>query len=292
MNAPKTQPTYRRIFLWGAEALLAGVLVLAGVLLLSLFAPQTSVSRWLEEYAGLENDSYKAYPTPSAAQDFYGRVYAKIRTQRIKMQTAETPQDASALVGFQVLSPQRLPEGFEPLSRYIITGEHAYEIAINIDEARRISGGAGLSTDALPVEPALDEINVDIPASVIVHQSQGERWFTLIQGAEGQVSLPEGADPASLQALNELGLRYLGLPEPAARQFSQEMGWAAFLVTPPADFSHAEQASVNGVPALVLYQSPADSSLRAVIWKVDGMLYGLYGGLPAEELVKMAESME
>lgn len=285
MNAPKTKPTYRRILLGVAGCLLAGVVFL------SLLARQTSVAHWLEVYAGIENDSYKVYPTASAAQDFYGRVYAKIRTQPIIPQTAETPQDASALVGFQVLSPQRLPEGFEPLSRYEIYGEHAYEIAIHTDEARRILGSAGLPTAALPVEPAIDKINVDIPASVIVHQSQGERWFTMIQGAEGQVSLPEGADPAALQALNELGLRYLGLPEAAARQLSQEMGWAAFLVAPPADMFHAEQASVNGAPALVLYQSQTGSGLQAVIWKVDGVLYGIYGGLPVEELVKMAESM-
>ena len=270
-----------------------GLLLLAGLAcLFALIFLRQPGARAGSSFLGFESEDYKVYPTAASPLDFYGRVYQRTRIERIKLQPADTAAAASALVGFPVRSPGQLPQGMEPVSSYDTQGKHSIEVEFNFAEARRILSESGLPVDRLPAGDQPMLVTVDIPPGVVIHQSQGDSWFTLLQGKSGQVHQPEGSDPATLEALSELGLRKLGLTEEPARLLSQELGWAAFLVTPPADMFHAELASVNGVPALVLYQSGSDTGMHAVVWVEAGVIYGLYGSLPVAKLLEMAESLE
>jgi hypothetical protein len=203
-------------------------------------------------------------------------------------------EQASQLSGFRVLMPAYLPEGMEPISisQVLLISAHAYRVEVNLPAARAMLQAAGLPTDAISVGKDRVQVTVEIEPSVVMHQSQGPRWFTLIQARNPAGTVPEGSDSAQLRELNELGLRYLGLSQADARQISQRMDWAFFLVVPPDEMSLAELVSINGHSGYRLRRTEPDNDYKAVIWEAEGVLYSIYGGLSATELIAMAESLK
>jgi hypothetical protein len=163
---------------------------------------------------------------------------------------------------------------------------------VNFEAARALLQAADLPTDAIPVGQARMQVTAAIEPGVVIHQSQGARWFTILQGRNPQVTVPEGFDLDLLRELGELGLRYLGLPPAEARQLSQRMEWASFLVLPPADMTMAEPVSINGHIGYVLRSTEPGKDHTAVLWEADGVLYCICGGLPKDELVAIAESLK
>jgi hypothetical protein len=207
----------------------------------------------------------------------------------VKLANAASPVDARAKVGFSVAVLSNT--GLKPVDSFIINGEHAYQVEIDLDEARRILLASGLPTQTLSASSQGLQIKFNIPASVVQHQSQGDRWYTLIEASPGMKPEVDESNSALLTALLELNLRHLGLTAQDARRFSREFGWEDFFVVPPTDLAHAELISVSGSPALLLSQHRVDAALHAIIWQSGEILYGLYGNLPPDELLRMAEAL-
>jgi hypothetical protein len=275
---------------YGCMALAAGLL-LACIVSLAVFpslrlavADLGIVSGWWE------SADYQAYPTSENPQDFYGRVYTKTRIEAIRQKTLTSQEEASQWAGFRVLVPTHLPDGMASITQIGI-GEHAYRVKVNLKAARALLQAADLPTDALPAGQARVQVTAAIEPGVVMHQSQGARWFTILQGRNPEVTGPEGFDLGLLRELGELGLRHLGLAPAEARQLSQRMEWASFLVLPPADMTMAEPVSINGHSGCVLRSTEPGKDHTAVLWEADGVLYGIYGGLPTDELVAIAESL-
>jgi hypothetical protein len=267
--------TYWRISLGGA--------LLVALMVVSLVV----VSR------NLERVDFKVYPTSESPQDFYGRVFAKTRTEAINQTRVTTQKQASQLAGFQVLVPALLPEGMQPITGIdIFWGAHTYRVDVNFATAHTLLAAAGLATDSIPEGQDRVQVTAAIEPSVVVHRSQGARWFTLFQGRNPAVTVSDEVDLVQLRELGELGLQFLGLSSAEARQLSQRMNWAAFLVLPPADMNSAEPVSINGHSGYVLHSTEPGKDHTAVLWEAEGVLYGLYGGLSATELVAIAESLK
>lgn len=261
-------------------------IALGGALLVALVVSLVVV------FGNLESADLKVYPTSESPQDFYGRVFGKTRTEAINQTEVTTQKQASELAGFQVLVPALLPEGMQPITKIGIMGAHAYQVDVNFSAAHALLVAADLATDSIPEDQDRVQVTAAIEPSVVVHQSQGARWFTLIQGRNPAVAVSDEVDLVQLRELGELGLRFLGLSSAEARQLSQRMNWAAFLVLPPADMNSAEPVSVNGHSGYVLRSTEPGNDHTAVLWEAEGVLYGLYGGLSASELVAIAESLK
>jgi len=218
-------------------------------------------------------------------------VYTKTRIEAIRQNRLTSQEEASQWAGFRVLVPTHLPDGMEPITQ-IGVGGHAYRVEVNFEAARALLQAADLPADAIPAGQARVQVTAAIEPSVVIHQSQGAQRFTILQGRNPQVTVPEGFDLDLLRELGELGLRYLGLSPAEARQLSQRMEWASFLVLPPADMTMAEPVSINGHIGYVLRSTEPGKDHTAVLWEADGVLYGIYGGLTTDELVAIAESLK
>lgn len=261
-------------------------IALAGGLLVALILSFVVVSH------GWESADFKVYPTSENPTDFYGRVFGKTRTEAVNQTGVTSPEQASELAGFHVLVPTQLPDGMGPVTKIIVVGAHTYRIEVNFEAASALLQAAGLPTDAIPAGKDRMQVSAVIEPSVVINQSQGPRWFTLIQGRNSKITVPEGLDPTPLRELGELGLQFLGLAPAEAHQLSQRMNWASFLVLPPADMTLAEPVSVNGHIGYVLRSTEPGKDHTAVLWEADGVLYGIYGGLSADDLAAIAESLK
>jgi len=278
---------------YGCMTLAAGLL-LACIVSLAVFPSlRLAAADLMEIVSGRwESADYKAYPTSENPQDFYGRVYTKTRIEAVRQNMLTSQEEASQWAGFRVLVPTHLPDGMESITKIILEGEHAYCVEVNLEAARALLQAADLPTDAIPAGQARVQVTAAIEPRVVMNQSQGARWFTILQGHNPEVTGPEGFDLDLLRELGELGLRYLGLSAAEARQLSQRMEWASFLVLPPADMTMAEPVSINGHSGCVLRSTQPGKDHTAVLWEADGVLYGIYGGLPTDELVAIAESLQ
>jgi hypothetical protein len=149
---------------------------------------------------------------------------------------------------------------------------------------------AGLPADAIPADKERAQVTAEIPPSVVIHQTLGSRWFTLILARNPVVTGLKELDAVQLRELDELGLRYLGLAPAEAHPLSQQMDWAAFLVVPSDGVGPAEPVTLNGRGGFRLGGTGPGN--KAVLWEAAGILYGLYGSLSTTELMAMAELLK
>ncbi|MGW8252028.1 MAG: hypothetical protein ACWGO1_15415 [Anaerolineales bacterium] len=238
-----------------------------------------------------ERVDYKAYPTVEDIHDFYGRVYARTRIEEVKVHPVSSAEQASQQVGFPVLLPAYLPDDLKPVDKLIITQPLAYQVDVDMNTARDLLQSAGIPTGGLP---ALEHIQVDAyaPVSVLTNQGSEPNFVTYIQSSSPTFETIPGVDPGVLEELGRLHWQYLGLSADQALQISQQMSWIYFLALPPSDMDTAELIEINGQPAVALHSNNPEMQLRAVLWKMDGVLYGLYSNLALPEIMQMAESLE
>jgi hypothetical protein len=276
--------------------LLVLLLFMAAGLYLAVLIGKAGVSPGLFTLDRL-GSSVQAYPTSQSPTDFYNRVFIKTRIEQISGRTVETAAEASSLVGFPVRVPTWLPEGMLPIREIGVALNHSYQVEVNLDEARRLLVAAGLPLDSLPTEVGPLSFTVQIGPGVGMQIVEAKRWFTLLESQDPVIlSAQNGVEPTGgttvLASLEKLGLQYLGLPAEFAEQISKEMNGAAFLVLPPADLDSAEPAQIGGNPGYVLHATRSDREDQAVLWANDGVLYGLYGNLPLDQLLKIAGSLK
>ena len=271
---------------------LAGALLAALLASLVIVAPLRMAAVQLLNNMGLEPDDYKVYPTLGNPQDLYGRVYAKTRITAVRQTGVTSLEQASQLAGFHVLVPTYVPDGMQPVSltQVLVTSAHAYRVDVNLISARALLQSAGLPADAIPADKERAQVTAEIPPSVVINQTLGSRWFTLILARNPVVTELKELDAVQLRELDELGLRYLGLAPAEAHPLSQQMDWAAFLVVPPDGVGPAEPVTLNGHGGYRLGGTGPGN--KAVLWEAEGILYGLYGSLSATELMAMAESLK
>lgn len=240
----------------------------------------------------LERVDYKVYPTAENPTDFFGRVYAKTRTGAIKQQKATTVEAASQQVGFTVRLPAYLPENLAPVSELITTQSHPYQVEVNLNEALALLQPAGILGEGLPSDPGRLQVDATVAPGVVTSQGADDRFVTFIQTRNPAINLPPGVEPALLEELGRLGWQYLGLSREQADELGERLNWASFLALPTADMDSAESVAFNGGQGVALHSSDPSIPHRAILWEMDGILYGLYGSFPLDELRRIAGSVK
>jgi hypothetical protein len=248
-----------------------------------------AVREAVDELSGREDRPGYVIPTSTTSQDFFNRAYIRTRATAFDLASAATITEASAAVGFPVLEP--VIAGMEPVDFFSISAAAAYDVQVDLEEARRILSASPSLTAELPADAHDFDLKVDIPAGVVLHRSHGRRLYFLFENPPGQVHVDE-SDLALYDSLQELGLRSLGLTSQEAQLISQELGRSVFHVILPNFLTHAEVVAVNNAPALLLSRSSVDPALSLLAWKANGLLYSLYGTLPPEEMLQIAESLD
>lgn len=196
-------------------------------------------------------------------------------------QNATTAAQASALAGFTVRTPDRLPDG-AILESFIVQLGPALHFEFDRAAVEMVLQAAGASVEGLP--PA-DTIAFDVDVANLVIQEYRlagggidevfRGRLELLQVPSPQVDLPDGIDPI---ALARTGLLLLGMPAEDAERMANSIDWASTLVIPlPAKAATAREVTVDGVTGLLLEDVDGSQNGNALLWERDGILYFLSG---------------
>jgi hypothetical protein len=172
----------------------------------------------------------------------------------------------------------------------------AFEFTFNRDRAQTILDETGRSDLQIPSDLDNILIEADIPYSVTAtfgdcrlpermssdpdeaSLPQSEDCLHLVQMGSPTVNITPDIDPAPLA---EIGLRFLGMEETEARDFSQSVDWATTLVIPfPRGEVNAYPVEVDGVTGNLLVEKEPDSDGPArytLLWVKNEIIYALTG---------------
>lgn len=176
---------------------------------------------------------------------------------------------ASALAGFAVRMPSRLPESAVLES---FTAQRGPALRVEMDRAavEAFMQAAGASPAGLPQTEKLTA-DIDVATGVSLKYRLGSGRLEFLQVPSPQVKVPEGIDPV---ALAETGFMFLGMPQEDARRLATSIDWTSTLVVPlPANAAEAREVTVDGVTGLLLEDRRGDRGDSALLWEKGGILY-------------------
>jgi hypothetical protein len=201
---------------------------------------------------------------------------------------------AAALAGFNVRTPDRLPEA-AVLEKIAVQAGPAMHFEIDRAALEIALQAAGARTNGLPQTEEL-AFDVDVASSVLQqYRLQPYRLdgdlLDFLQVPSPTVSLPEGIDPT---ALAETAFLFLGMPADDARRMAGSIDWSSTLVIPlPTDAAQAREVSVDGATGLLIESAEAEESNTALLWERDGILHFLRGtNVDIRLLLDMADSLK
>ncbi len=199
-----------------------------------------------------------------------------------------TVAEASALVGFSVRTPQTVPQDRADAQKIAVMEETTFSYTFDLADVEALLGELGVLGIELPA--GLDEatITATIPAFAIVAYGSEDDPLILAQGKSPIVKVPEDLDLASLR--DQL-LAYYALYAPqTAAQLRAIEDWQNTLVIPVPPGATHRYVTVDGSEGLLI--EGIDEQLAGLIWQREGIIYGLAGRVPAEELLKTGNSLK
>lgn len=195
---------------------------------------------------------------------------------------------ASALAGYTVRTPSRLPEGAS-LNKFVMQSGPAMHYEVDRAALETFLQAAGASTNGLPQTEKLS-FDVDVANFVMQDYWLGMGRLEFVQVPSPQVNLPEGIDPA---ALAETGFLFLGMPPEDAHRMATSIDWTTTLVVPlPANAAQAREVTVDGVNGLLLEDVNNNRRESALVWEKDGILYFMNGRVDTRVLIDAADSLQ
>jgi len=202
-----------------------------------------------------------------------------------------TAAEASALAGFAVRAPQRLPDSWTAGPLSVATGP-ALRLAVERELAVSTLEAIGVQGVQLP-DVAEMTIEGDVPVIVDQHLAGQGASIELVQAPSPTVKLPEGVDPTQLgQAL----LQVLGMPEEDARRVARTIDWTSTFVIPlptnVASFYEVEVAGHSGLMLVEAEESGARLPDSVLLWQAEGIVYGMLGqNVATSDLLDIANSL-
>ncbi|MGH9610318.1 MAG: hypothetical protein ACRD34_11665 [Bryobacteraceae bacterium] len=209
--------------------------------------------------------------------------------------TAATPQSASAMAGFPVITLSALGAP----QRISVTGEGGFQMTLDRSRIQALFDAAGRSDISVPASVNGSLVAVHIPKSV--HMQYGNcaktnhapsaNCVNFIQVPSPTVSVPP---MLNIAALAEAGLQVAGMDAAQAQAFSQSVDWSSTLVIPvPENAGSYETVPVDGVNGTLIASQPRAQSPGgyALIWVKNGIVYSLAGGGSADTALNVAESL-
>ncbi len=202
-----------------------------------------------------------------------------------------TAAEASALAGFAVRAPQRLPDSWTAGPLSVATGP-ALRLAVERELAVSTLEAIGVQGVQLP-DVAEMTIEGDVPVIVDQHLAGQGASIELVQAPSPTVKLPEGVDPTQLgQAL----LQVLGMPAEDARRVARTIDWTSTFVIPlPTNVASFYEVEVAGNSGLMLVEAE-ESGTRlpdsVLLWQAEGIVYGMLGqNVATADLLDIANSL-
>lgn len=198
--------------------------------------------------------------------------------------------EAEKVMGFPVRLPVTLPEGYSAQPRLTIQDGFAFRARVDMDYVRAIREALG-KTD-VPIPSGLDGavLEVTVPKVLVADYASEQGMLGVVQAVSPEIQLPPNLD---LQQIGEFGLRLAGIPAAQARAMAAAIDWANTLIIPvPLGYASHEEVSVAGTRGVLIGESAPDGAgHRLLVFEKDGIVYGLEGSMPAQELLAVAESM-
>jgi len=198
-----------------------------------------------------------------------------------------TVAEASALVGFSVRVPQHLPQGLADSRKIAVIEETTFSYTFDLSEVQALLGELGAQVIELPA--ALDgaTVTATMPAFAIIAHGSEDDPLILAQGKSPIVKVPDNLD---LGALRDQLLTYYALYAPqTAAQLRAIEDWENTLVIPVPPGATHRSVTVDGSEGLLI--EGIAEQLAGLIWQKEGIIYGLAGRLPAEELIAIGNSL-
>jgi hypothetical protein len=299
----KTQTnTWRRTLTRWSPALIAGMILLALVLVVSLPPTRALAQDFLnlfrvKRFAALTVDPARAKELENLRIDteqLFGENMQVLKETGKPVKVASV-QEASDRAGFRVAVPTALPKN-HTLEVYV-QGEGSGVFTANAAKLQEVLDLTGVKDVSIPAQLDGAKITVTKPAAVELRYAFKNGKVSLMQAPSPEVELPPGVD---LKQLAEIGLRVLGLSADEARSFANKVDWrSTFLVPIPANAAEVRQVSVNGADGLLLTSkgqskgnSPYASSETVLLWAKGGMVFAMYGELGTADMLEYANSVQ
>jgi hypothetical protein len=283
------------------RAALAGAVALACMLVLMSFAPVRHATAdflgifRVRKFAVIPIDPAQAQKLDSLANSMGEDAFGKrtvLREEGQPQAVADTSA-ASAIAGFGVRAPSVLPDG-ATLRRFTTQTGPAFRFETDRATMQAVLTAAGVEGAPLPDVDKIT-VEVDVPTTVRQEYQIGPNaTLGLMQLSSPQVTLPDGVDP---QALGEMALQLLGMPQADAHNLAQSIDWTSTVVIPmPTDVGLSQEVTVDGVTGLLIEGTrksgtPHRDSL--VVWEHNGIVYGLdANNVDAATLLQVADSLQ
>lgn len=201
----------------------------------------------------------------------------------------DSAQEATAVAGFALRLPERLPAGVTGAPAFGVFEGAKGSLTVDADKVRQTLEAAGITGVAL--DPQLDGavIRLTIPPYALT------KWdnVVLAQGRSPELDGTAGLD------YDELRGQFLDLvaqfaPE-TALQLQNMADWRTTLPIPVPETVARTEVQVDGVTGALLEGVVKGEQGAAVLWQKNGVLYALAaenGSIPGSALVDAANSLK
>lgn len=217
----------------------------------------------------------------------YGTVHASHVPQ-----PREVPDAAAAAqaTGMTVLTPSSLPGSIPASVTYQVVDSSTGTFTFNAVKAKRAAQRLGKSLPSIPAGINGSTLKVTTGAAVLARYgktSEGAIPALLI----GQMVAPTvSSTGVTVKELEDYVLSLPGVSPALATALRSINDPTSTLPIPiPVDKAHAEQVTIQGASGLTIGDATGLGS--AVIWEKDGIIYGVGGPLPQNEVIDIARSL-
>jgi hypothetical protein len=207
--------------------------------------------------------------------------------QELESIEVATVAEASAQVGFSVRVPQHLPPGLADSRKIGVMEETSFSYTLDLKEVQALLGDLGAQGIELPT--ALDgaTITATIPAFVVIAHGSEDDPLILAQGKSPTLKVPDNLNVGQLR--DQLLTYYAFYAPQTAAQLRAIKDWENTLVIPIPPGATHRSVMVDGSEGLLI--EGIAEQITGLIWQKEGVIYGLAGKLPAEELVAIGNSL-
>jgi hypothetical protein len=171
-----------------------------------------------------------------------------------------------------------------------VADETAFRITVNGEYVRLIQEALGKSEIPMPAGLEGARVDVEIPKVFTAIYPSERGSLLLIQAPSPDIAIPARLDMVELGAF---ALRLAGMPESEAVRLAGAIDWASTLVVPvPMQYATYTEVSVAGTDGLIIGERSENAVPELLLlFERDGLVYGVQGRVPAEDLISIAESL-
>jgi hypothetical protein len=199
-----------------------------------------------------------------------------------------SPAEAAKMAAVDLRLPTVLPPGLV-LVRTEVKGERAARVTADVRKLQAVLDALAIGDLEPPNGVDGQTATIRVPPIIRAVYANGITEVSFFQARRPEVTLPAGID---LPVLAEIGLRVAGLGSAEAHTLAHAIDWRTTMVVPiPTNAATFRQVDIAGSRGL-LVESTTGRQLKAVLWSNGASMYAITGGMMAQTLMRMAESVQ